>query len=349
MCHAFVVAPSLARTFRLPNFQTKLAPYYYYYSSSDENTKQRPIIRNPTSHILLQSSVGDIISNSDNDRLYQAYKLFGILSAVAWVAVSLKVLSYHPDPKFVHCSLKHNFLTMAQAFAFPLPVLWGTIRASSTMYLGVTVASLWLAAAASVPSKFAFGYDLIRPAGLKAFAATIHTGTAILALQMWKKRGGTSNMAAKPLFYNQLSTLYSLACAGLVWFTALPLLPFAGYPLATIPSILGKRLSRPASAFYFLAAVASGCIAREDTSTTADQKTTTELRTSLAVGSFLHLFLLLLKVIGVDDGGLLFPGNGLWQWYPAMMAVPFTAASSFVVHALLVYAGTRGRDKNMDE
>jgi hypothetical protein len=112
MRHAFVVAPSLARTFRLPNFQTKLAPYYYYYSSSDENTKQRPIIRNPTSHILLQSSVGDIIesdSNSDNDRLSQAYKLLGILSAVAWVAVSLKVLSYHPDPKFVHCNLKPNF------------------------------------------------------------------------------------------------------------------------------------------------------------------------------------------------------------------------------------------------
>ena len=113
------------------------------------------------------------------------YSLAGILSALSWIATSYVALSYHPDPKFMDCTLRHNILTMTQAFAFPLPILWAafevlrkkstSVSASPTstdidsntdndndtntnlrrrLNLGVGVASLWLAASAACASNF---------------------------------------------------------------------------------------------------------------------------------------------------------------------------------------------------
>lgn len=62
------------------------------------------------------------------------------------------------------------------------------------------------------------------------------------------------------------------------------------------------------------------------------------LRRGLGIGSALHLLLILLKLIGVDDGGLLLPGRGLWTWYPAMMAVSFATGASCVVHLMTCLA-----------
>ena len=52
----------------------------------------------------------------------------------------------------------------------------------------------------------------------------------------------------------------------------------------------------------------------------------------------LHLGLVLAKIVGVDGGGLLLPGRGLWEVYPAMLAVPFSAGSSMIVHVLFCIA-----------
>ena len=61
------------------------------------------------------------------------------------------------------------------------------------------------------------------------------------------------------------------------------------------------------------------------------------LRKSLFLGSFLHLSLILLKLIGIDGGGLLLNGRGLWEVYPAMVAVPFATTLSMMLHALICY------------
>lgn len=295
---------------------------------------------------------------------------------------SITALSYHPDPKFADCTLRHNILTMSQAFAFQLPVGYAATAALSSpdsatgttstvvrrrLNLAVAAASIWLASSAAFASKFAFGYDLYSWK-LKLFASVIHTTNGLLAMLAWRKSfHTTSNMTissclsrvisgtigslwnigpSKPcsdpdspqLISNNNASTWGLCAAGLLWFTILPIV--SPYPLATVPTILGKRLSRPASAFTFLSAVCAFCLkeSAESGAEVYDHTQISRLRKGLMIGSSLHLLLLVLKLIGVDGGGLLLPGRGLWEVYPAMLAVPFATASSLIVHALVCFA-----------
>ena len=288
---------------------------------------------------------------------------------------SVTALSYHPDPKFADCTLRHNILTMSQAFAFQLPVGYATISALSSpdstatstirrrLNLAVATSSMWLAASAAFASKFAFGYDLYT-LKLKAIASGTHTANGLLALFAWRRSFSTNKMTipiclsrvirgtigslwdigpSKPsndpdspeLISNNNASIWGLCTAGLLWFTILPVV--SPYPLATVPTILGKRLSRPASAFTFLGAVCAFCL-KESTESKAEEDRISRLRKGLMIGSSLHLLLIMLKLIGVDGGGLIIPGRGLWEVYPAMLAVPFATASSIIVHALVCFA-----------
>ena len=269
---------------------------------------------------------------------------------------------------------------MSQAFAFQLPVGYATISTvtspSSTkrgvaikrrLNLAIAVASMWLASSAAFASKFAFGYDLYTWR-LKLFAAGVHTTNGLLSLTAWRKTFDTNRMTisscasriirgaigsiwnigpSKPcsdpdssqLKSNNNASIWGLCTAGLLWFTILPIV--SPYPLATVPTILGKRLSRPASAFTFLGAICAFCLkesAETEATANEDDKQITNLRKGLMIGSSLHLLLLTLKLIGVDGGGLLIPGRGLWEVYPAMLAVPFATASSMAIHALVCFA-----------
>ena len=291
---------------------------------------------------------------------------------------SITALSYHPDPKFADCTLRHNILTMSQAFAFQLPVGHAAISTLSSpdstitstvrrrLNLAVAVASIWLASSAAFASKFAFGYDLYTWK-LKAFASGIHATNGLLAIFAWANSFDTSTTMtissclsrvirgsigslwnigpSKPcsdpdspqLISNNNASAWGLCTAGLLWFTILPIV--SPYPLATVPTILGKRLSRPSSAFTFLSAVSAFCLKESAESGAEDNQTQIQrLRKGLMIGSSLHLLLIMLKLIGVDGGGLLIPGRGLWEVYPAMLAVPFATASSLIVHALICFA-----------
>jgi hypothetical protein len=323
---------------------------------------------------------GNIISNM--------YSLAGMLSAVAWIATAYVALSFHPDPKFANCTLRHNLLTMSQAFAFPIPIAWASFEAlrksakndtlesdtSRRLNLGLAVASLWLTASSAFPPAFAFGYDLYS-FHHKVAAAAIHAATGIFALKiamrtasigniirrlmdsLWKL--GPANSTAESGHRN--SSSYATGAVGLLYFTIQPIV--SPYPLATIPSILGKRLSRPASAFSLLGAIVAYCLKEKkqqpsSASTSASQSadSTTKkaeedirrtLRSGLAWGSAAHLFLIVLKLIGVDGGGWIFPGRGLWEVYPAMVNVPFAAGVSMAVHAILCFSAWTEEDANV--
>jgi len=332
------------------------------------------------------STGGTDNDNSSNSIIAKMYSLVGILSALSWIATSYVALSFHPDPKFMDCTLRHNLLTMLQAFAFPIPIAFASFRALYTaakhdrlnsndtrdgndsigrrLNLGVAVASMWLAASTSMAfaPKFAFGYDLysIRH---KVAASLIHGVTAIFALgvsflstktsvgqiirgvndSLWKL-GPNS----KHLSQSRNISLYATGTVGLLWFTILPIV--SPHPLATIPTVLGKRLSRPASAFTFLGAIIAYCLKEWNhvdlSSLTSNERSKEEvncsirktLRVGLAIGSGAHLLLIFLKLIGVDGGGWIFPGRGLQEVYPAMISVPFATGVSLTIHAILCFA-----------
>lgn len=317
----------------------------------------------------------------DQKRLAPAFRIAKIASAMAWITTSYIALSFHPDPRFKDCTLRHNLLTMSQAYAFPLPVLWASLDAlrisakhdmlqsTTARHLGlaVSVASFWLAASMAFPPLFAFGYDLYGTSH-KVVTAIVHAITGLFTLgvllrisapdqmfrevfdSLWKL--GPKKSKSDPNGFEKNSSLLATGSTGLLWFTVLPIV--SPYPLATVPTILGKRLSRPASAFTLLGSVMAFCLkegtdSASSTAASARSKSTKNnleyqdrirriLSRGLAIGSGSHLLLIALKLIGVDGGGLIFPGRGLWEVYPAMISVPFATGASILIHLVLCYA-----------
>lgn len=320
----------------------------------------------------------------------RAYTLAGVASAVAWIAIAYVGLSFHPTASVnADCGFRHNFLTIAQAFAFPLPVGWAAFHSLSSaassagsgwnrlsndstfrrLNLGVAVASLYMAAATYFAPAFSTGYNLF-PLGLRVGAAAIHSVTALLSIYIWGRtnttprfsvgrliRGvvgslwtlGPRNPTADPDDPSNTSgaSLYAMGTAGLLWFSIFPIV--STFPLATIPAILGKRLSRNVSGFTFLGAVMAYCLKDAAERDRLHASTFVTLRRGMAIGSASHLLLLAIKVIGFDGGGLVLPGRGLWRFYPSMAAVPFTAAASAAVYFLLWFAACTPPSKKKEE
>ena len=118
--------------------------------------------------------------------------------------------------------------------------------------------------------------------------------------------------------------------------------------------MLGKRFSRAASGFTFLGAVLAYCV-RDHSITTATPKsqingddigTTPEaistLRNDLAAGAINHLILVVGKLIGIDGGGLILPGDGLWKFYPSMVQASRAATCLMLAtYFILAFACTR--------
>lgn len=321
----------------------------------------------------------DSSSNSQDDSPYnlstrfrKIYSTAGFCSAAAWIALSISALSHHPDPLFIDNSWKHNLLTMSQAFAFPLPVMLASFRCvtrkrddndasvdnSATLQrlnFGVAVSFLYATASATIWAPlFAFGYDLYS-LELKVIAGSIFFSTSLLAMTAWTKlarpkgpfdainrivRGFLSSLwsIAPSRGSSSTAALYATATAGFLWFNLLPLA--SEYPLVTIPTLLGKSLSRAAGAFTFLGAVVSYCLkdASEKNQLSDSNATYILLRRGLGWGSALHLIVIALKFIGIDDGGFLLPGRGLWELYPEMLALPLVTTMSLLLHAVVCFA-----------
>ena len=274
----------------------------------------------------------------------KAFLAAGVATSLAWTTCAIQTLSWHPNPvTHAACGVRHNALTIAQALAFPLPLAWGVFGTLGSRRLETAVgfASLWLAAAVLWMPAFAYGYSMYS-ASQRVFLTAAHLGTALLCLS----RSLRPQRTLRGLLKGGMACVgvdskkddgrieYAVAALLFAWFAVLPVV--SPFPRATVPTLLGKRLSRAASAWTWLAAVA--CYDLKEA--IEEQRDTSRLRTGLAVGSAAHLGLVAAKIAGVDGGGLLLPGTGLSRFYANAFAVPFTFGSSLLMHLSVLLAVT---------
>jgi len=249
---------------------------------------------------------------------------------------------------------------------------WERLRSGTyrRLNLALAAASLWMGAATACMPAFAYGYDMYPPA-FKLVATAAHGLTAALCLGVWGRSVASSPppLAGHYLprivrgFVGSLTNLmpnptsrmtgdvaddpdtaaggdgrneYALCAMLLGYFALQPVV--SAFPLATVPAILGKRLSRAASGWTFLAAVVAYVLKDATERGRIGASTFVTLRRGLALGSGAHLAIIAAKLAGVDGGGLLLPGRGLWSFYANAMAVPFAFGASIAAYALALFA-----------
>mmetsp|Transcript_120959 Transcript_120959/g.301835 ORF Transcript_120959/g.301835 Transcript_120959/m.301835 type:complete len:497 (-) Transcript_120959:223-1713(-) len=238
--------------------------------------------------------------------------------------------------------------------------------------LGVATSSLWLAAAAYFGPVFSAGYKMY-PVKFAGVVTVIHLATAAFCLGVWVRsvrsspppidghylprmvRGAIGSLLSLLPQSSETNTLsasgsathhddpetlagsdgrneYALACMLFLFFAVMP--NVVKFPLATVPTFLGARLSRAASAWTFLAAVAAYVLKDASQRGRIHSGTTFRfLRLGLIASSGAHLVLVALKLAGID-GGM----EGLVKFYPGVLSCPKVGAASLMMHALVVFA-----------
>ena len=324
----------------------------------------------------LAASIVATADHTAAPRIASAYTAAKVATLATWSATSWIALSTHPTlalplrhnlltiaqalaPLPLGWGVFSALSSAARADGFK--------RLSSSTYrrlnLGAAAASLWMAAAVTFAPSFAVGYQMYTPPFALA-AALAHILVGAFCLGVWTH---TVSGSPKPVSGHYVPRmvrglvgslfalipkqdaddpdeaaarsgrdLYALAAALFAFFTVMPLV--RAFPLATVPTILGKRLSRAAAGWTFLSAVV--CYVLKDAAQRGRLAASTfvTLRRTLAASSAIHLLVVAVKLIGVDAGGLILPGRGLWDFYPAAMSRPLTSAASLLMHILALFA-----------
>ena len=257
-----------------------------------------------------------------------AYRLASAASVAAWSACAVTALSRHPT---LALPAAHARLSILQALT-PLPLLTASFEAAPddrTVQLGLAAASAWLCAAVVFAPHFtataaarapglahmAHSAAITYPAPLRAVAAAVHAGAALLCGVGYASSPPTKGRAPSPVWRG-----VAIAFAGLALVAAV-----APFPLATLPTMLGRRLSRAFGAFSLLYAAAAMALA------TADQKV---LRRGVARAAAAHWV-----AVGAK---LVVERNCLREFYPAAFSRPVASLAALGTFAAALFVAMRG-------
>ena len=257
-----------------------------------------------------------------------AYRLASAASVAAWSACAVTALSRHPT---LALPAAHARLSILQALT-PLPLLTASFEAAPddrTVQLGLAAASAWRCAAVVFAPHFtataaarapglahmAHSAAITYPAPLRAVAAAVHAGAALLCGVGYASSPPTKGRAPSPVWRG-----VAIAFAGLALVAAV-----APFPLATLPTMLGRRLSRAFGAFSLLYAAAAMALA------TADQKV---LRRGVARAAAAHWV-----AVGAK---LVVERNCLREFYPAAFSRPVASLAALGTFSAALFVATRG-------
>lgn len=267
--------------------------------------------------------------------------------------------------------------------------------------LGVAAASLWLAAATYFGGLFTGGVEQLGGLSTQFIRGVTgtHLAVALFCMLVWRYsvRPTTPNGAyiprlargvigsvwglvphgsetSSPSSSGSASHLddpdtmpgrdgrneYALACVIFLAFAVMP--SVVGFPLASVPSFLGPRLSRAASAFTFLAAVVAYVLKDASQRNRIHSGTTFGyLRRGFIAYSGLHLLLAAVSLSGFDvaqwAGQTVHPYVSKYvafdpfveYAYPNVAAAPRAAAISLFAHALALFAALNPLPKETPE
>lgn len=306
-----------------------------------------------------------------DEGLAAAYMLGGGASTAAWSVCAWQALATYKPWR-----VTHNTIGVAQALT-ALPLLWAVSaslaaaardgrlrrRAFRRLNLGLAAASLWSAAA--VFWAPAFTSAVVRTAdpvalapALRAAATAVHVSVAALCLGSWQRSGGE----AAALVPRVLGSLWELgprrtpaepsgldggreraaeyAALSIAFGCFSAFAAAAPFPLATVPSLLGKRLARAFGAWTWLAAVVMHvlkCAADSDADggerggsergEALDSFTSACLRRGVLAAATAHLAIALAR-----------PALESAVVYPAAMACRPAVAASLLAYTLAVAA-----------
>ena len=390
---------------------------YYYRPLLIHTRQQQEYPRRKTTTTLLLTETNEVVqdnqeyspSSTTSSTSNVGYKLSLFASVISWTTIAFVALSKHPTPA-IHAvtSFRHNCFTIAQALAFPVPVLISSFlelmslssssssspkaktsssRSFATSFrrlnLGIAIASLWSAAAVIWGRTFSVGYDLFstQPVLFRVGIPMVQTVVALYCLYKWNESVQATNVSSSssstdkrtfpPSYYISrlvngcIESLYSLLsppihnvkaqCYALTTkcLFVLALLPqLVSFPTATIPTLLGKRLSRAASGYTWLGAIGLLCLYQKEKEKQQDDSNSKSslhyyLQRGLKLGSLLHISLVWAKIIGFDGGGIVLPGRGLWKDYPSLVNASLgSKCLMMITYPLIVYTTSMDGKRN---
>lgn len=285
---------------------------------------------------------GELISAHAAARMY---RLLGGATSAAWVCCSVAALATYKPHRVLH-----NAIGVAQACT-ALPLVWTTTESLArtvadngwealgdaqprSLNLGLAAASAWCAVTAAAAPAFTAAVvrtsDPVRyPMPLVVAACAVHAATALWSLLARRRPRPAPSHPDEPTAATRAEGL-SLRLLALTFggFSACAI--FAPFPLATVPSLLGKRLARAFAAWLGLAAVSLHALSRAGVA--GGGGGAGPLADGLALHAASHL------AVAVARAALESPAL-----YPAAMACRPAVAASLLAYALAWRASSRAR------
>ena len=290
----------------------------------------------------------------------QLYVLGGRLSMASWASEAVVSLAtYKPE------RLLHNSVGVSQACSV-LPLIWACTsvlaqeshnmtRAHRRLQLGLAAASVWSATTVVFSPIFTSAMvrtvdPVVYPLPVKLLVTLVHVCFAGFCLSDWRRSinsrpnvwrvasgvlasapGLSSSTAEDKKDDRELSAVLSSLSVSFAAFAGLAI--FAPFPLATVPSLLGKRMARAFGAWAWLSSVVLHVLKqRGEEGEQLSAASSRRLAGAVALMAASHVVLFVVRV--VCESAIV---------YPAGMACRPAVVASLLIYLIALEAARRVR------